>query len=96
MKKEYMGFPLDLEVITGQLTKAEFKGLNLWFSYDKPIAISGGTRAIIIEGGVSPTTSRHINHVKKLYSEYATLFSNDFEEKFTDILYGRLKGRWYD
>jgi len=96
MNNEYKGHILDAETVSGQLTKSEHKGLTIWFSYAEPIAICNSSLAIMNDVAFSQTTSRHVLHVKRLYSEIRKLSFDEFNIKLTNILDGNMEGRWYD
>jgi len=89
MRINYKGHAIDTKVVTGQLTKASIKSLDVFFSYDEPIAICYPQKAIInAEPACSSTTSRHINHVKKLYTEREEFLYIDFHIKMEQLLNG--------
>jgi len=96
MNNEYNGHSFIAKDVKGKLSKSEFKGLDIWFSYAEPIAISNGERVIVNSELFSPTTARHISYVKKIHTEIDNLPFNEFNDKLKKILDGKSEGRWYD
>lgn len=57
--------------------------VEVWFSYETPIAfrLEGVSEITVSENIWSRTTAKHINQVKKQYTQIITLSNEEFMEK---------------
>lgn len=92
MRVSYKGHSFITEKVSGNLSKVHFKGLDVWFSYEEPIAICYPKRAIISDADFSSTTSRHVAHVKNLFHDLQIIDWKEFEVKALKLF----SGEWND
>lgn len=87
MNNIFKGHSLKAANVNGQLTRSEFNGLNIWFSYAEPIAISSDNGYVILnDTSYSSTTSRHISAVRRMFVSVREMNNEEFEERLERIL----------
>lgn len=94
MNNEFKGHSLKAEKVIGQLTRSEFNGLTIWFSYAEPIGISSENYLIVNSTSYSRTTSSHVSYIKRLIVSFAEMNFEDFEERLERILNKSSNLRW--
>lgn len=94
MNNIFKGHSLEAVKVNGQLTRSEFNGLTIWFSYAEPIAISSDDYVIVNNTSYSTTTSRHMLIVKRMFITKREMTNEEFEERLERILNKTSNKRW--